>query len=912
MTERRSLLIRVGSIGRKILGDRLLSDQFRNNRGGLKFCHFGRSRIWSVYHTCHRPYSIGKTISILESPLHEQVARLVQASIRSSFTLSTIYTIIMTIGGVSAAQAWAILQRHAQDEVGPLRLQELCRDNDRVSSLVAVHNTTSETFSMTTTDHPDQREDRMLLVDISRQRMTNNTLNHLLQLASARNLKQFITKLSWGGQNDPSHPIIPARLSEPEKTSSQHRAPKHYSAKTHEQPQHPNQGGLHLDASKTARFEGDKERGVFKQSAATGGENTYGGTVPPRIDTRTNTFGSDADAATVFGPSPPPSSMHMALRVPQNKGCEMLLQDGTNALDGIHYEWNRMERLSNLIRAGSFRGATGNMIETILIIGSGVAVEALQFTYNALLHDERAVLQSRAGLDQNKPLLARGPRNILSSVAAAATGQSSSGSPKARQLVFLTSLDSLAAAEAMSELDASKTLVISIALRGNEETGLITSLLKQWLLQELGSNGSSGGTTAGSKSSSQQLHGSNATTIGNTKRSADLILSRHMMLITGNKYIASTINKPESVHVLPQECRAEAFTTFTAATLLPIAIVFGWATAKEFLAGAHDIDLHFVNTNPRHNLPILLALTDIWNDVLLGNQVGRIVTPFSQPFKGYPAYCAALEAQVCGNTAPTMSHRGSGANDGVSPVGAAASPHPSTMRRGRTGHARGGCSSLVVDGGLSTYSRLLYQSDVCIMNSEIVLALDCQLQFNAIRRLNLMPSSQLNDTVTASQDAMVCSAFAHADELAFGGMGDNFSSNKSDSTGTYSFSPSAGPGTPSGATDLERLSRGNRPSSLLICNKIDAFACGQLIALAEHRATVKAHICGQSSWHQELGSSLRMVRTDHLKEGFGHILSAIRNGDDDDENEESVRNNDMNLSTRTILKHYARLAKGAR
>ena len=180
MTERRSLLIRVGSIGRKILGDRLLSDQFRNNRGGLKFCHFGRSRIWSVYHTCHRPYSIGKTISILESPLHEQVARLVQASIRSSFTLSTIYTIIMTIGGVSAAQAWAILQRHAQDEVGPLRLQELCRDNDRVSSLVAVHNTTSETFSMTTTDHPDQREDRMLLVDISRQRMTNNTLNHLL------------------------------------------------------------------------------------------------------------------------------------------------------------------------------------------------------------------------------------------------------------------------------------------------------------------------------------------------------------------------------------------------------------------------------------------------------------------------------------------------------------------------------------------------------------------------------------------------------------------------------------------------------------------------------------------------------------------------------------------------------------
>jgi len=40
----------------------------------------------------------------------------------------------------TASQAWAVLKRHARDEMATLRLQDLCNDNDRVSSLVVVHN----------------------------------------------------------------------------------------------------------------------------------------------------------------------------------------------------------------------------------------------------------------------------------------------------------------------------------------------------------------------------------------------------------------------------------------------------------------------------------------------------------------------------------------------------------------------------------------------------------------------------------------------------------------------------------------------------------------------------------------------------------------------------------------------------
>ncbi len=98
----------------------------------------------------------------------------------------------------TAAQAWAILARHARDEISHLRLQELCSDRDRVSSLVAVHNAPG---------------DRILLIDLSRQRMDLDTLNHLLRLANARDIPKYIKRVAWG-QNDPDNPVRLASLTE--------------------------------------------------------------------------------------------------------------------------------------------------------------------------------------------------------------------------------------------------------------------------------------------------------------------------------------------------------------------------------------------------------------------------------------------------------------------------------------------------------------------------------------------------------------------------------------------------------------------------------------------------------------------------------------------------------------------------
>jgi glucose-6-phosphate isomerase len=361
---------------------------------------------------------------------------------------------------ITASQAWAVLVRHAQEDIGPLSL--LLRDNDRVSALVSVHNSTFEPSSTLAgkSDHNDKN--RILILDLSRQRMTVETLNKLLNLAAARNLKSFILQLACG-QNNRKEPRV--------RTDSSRKHQKH------------------------------------QQSASM---------CSPRTDTQ--------ETKSIQSEMLP--SMHLALRAP--RGCVMLLADGTNALTAIHREWDRLERLSDSMRRGQLRGATGSMIRDVIVIGRGTPVAALQFIYSALLKDERAVLATRFGLVEAAATRIR--RNLSGGTAQP---------PLARTLRFLSTVDPIAAAALLADLDPAATLVISIALNGNEETGMATKTVKSWLLHALGAT-----------------------------RRADQILSKHMLLVTGNDRIVSVINKPERVHIVPKHSRCEAFTTFSPAGLL--------------------------------------------------------------------------------------------------------------------------------------------------------------------------------------------------------------------------------------------------------------------------------------------------------------------------------------------------------
>lgn len=344
----------------------------------------------------------------------------------------------------TASQAWAILRRHARDDISPLRLQELCRDDDRVSSLVSVFNIS---------------HDRMLLVDLSRQRMTLDTLDHLLRLATARGVKKFITRLAWG-HNNPDNPVIP---------NSSLRQGDGHNYRTGEN-------------RKSARFEDPNA---------------------VQVRSRRNVISPERSIASIEMPS-----YHLALRAPSGKGYEMFSADGVNVLNAVHREWERIQRISDSIRRGQLPGVTGAMIRDVVVIGQGVPVMSLRFVYLALCKDHAANIARAVGL--------KGRRRIR----------------------FITSVDPVRAAATVADLDPASTMVINVALCGQEETALATQTIKSWLLQSLGSG-----------------------------RRQEVVLSKHMMLVTASEKLAAS-NKPESVFVIPEHSGWEPFASFSAANLL--------------------------------------------------------------------------------------------------------------------------------------------------------------------------------------------------------------------------------------------------------------------------------------------------------------------------------------------------------
>jgi glucose-6-phosphate isomerase len=296
-------------------------------------------------------------------------------------------------------------------------------------------------------------------------------------------------------------------------------------------------------------------------------------------------------------------------------------------------------------------------------------------------------------------------------------------------------------------------------------------------------------------------------------------------------------------------------------------MVFGWNLVEEFLNGANDLDRHTVETNPRHNLPVLMALTDVWNEIFFG-PVGRVVAPWTEAFAAYPAFCASLESQTCG-IASELSNE---------------------------------FSAVVIDGGLhNSYDRVLYQSR--IVPSEIVMAMDTQIVANGTE------SVCGKEDVYQTQDALICSFFAHADELAFGASEYKLCNQLSEIHDSEHRDHSSATVAVDKDYDEEE-SEGNRPSMLVMCGKCDAFTCGQLVAAAEHRAVIKAHIWGIDPFSQGVGSSIREKRAGTLREELEKMLSQDGDlfddghGGDGDRTEQN-ESQTINISTKTMLGHYA-------
>eukprot|EP00546_Thalassionema_frauenfeldii_P007343 CAMPEP_0178910598 /NCGR_PEP_ID=MMETSP0786-20121207/9185_1 /TAXON_ID=186022 /ORGANISM="Thalassionema frauenfeldii, Strain CCMP 1798" /LENGTH=618 /DNA_ID=CAMNT_0020582865 /DNA_START=32 /DNA_END=1889 /DNA_ORIENTATION=- len=600
----------------------------------------------------------------------------------------------------SASQAWAILVRHARDDIESLRLLELCLDTHRVSSLVSVL----------------QNENKgTLVVDFSRQKLALETLDHLLHFAYARKCMEFINRMPYS-----------------------------------------------ISAN---RNEG---RSVLALRAPRG--------------------------ANILHSSPSPSNS-----LPDEQRFNVCLS--------VHKEWDRMKRFSESYRQGVLRSCTGAMIRDVVVVGSGVAMHALRFVYDALLQDPKG--------------------NQAASLSMQRRTFGGSSDPPHRRLRLISSIDTSTALKALQDLDINNSCDNS-SLTGQEETGLASRLLKHWLLQQLSS----------------------------VSRKTESIFSKHMLLVTGNERLYQS-SRSESVFLLPPIARnSEPFCVTTSMTLLPLSIIFGWPLVEdEFLGGAHAMDTHVMESNPRHNIPLLLALVDLWNDAFLSQASGRIIQPFSENFIGYGDFVAALESQVCSGGGIDISMTSSRNTKDAS------------------------CGWVINDRG-DVYDRCLFQSKDPTQ-AEMLLTLDPTVYQRQTKMMKI-------DDIISHHDALLCSLLGQADELAL---------------------------------------NHNRPSTLMLVGHLDAFMCGQLIALAEHRTLLKAQlwnmnsttvltstsninipsVISPSSIISSLsiikgGASLRTVRADGLREELGKLVknADLPGAEDDEYSPEGV-----NLSTATLLNNYA-------
>ncbi|MDL5050704.1 glucose-6-phosphate isomerase [Oscillatoria amoena NRMC-F 0135] len=70
---------------------------------------------------------------------------------------------------------------------------------------------------------------------------------------------------------------------------------------------------------------------------------------------------------------------------------------------------------------------------------------------------------------------------------------------------------------------------------------------------------------------------------------------------------------------------------------LSIVLSIGFDNFEELLAGAHDMDQHFLNAPPESNLPLTLGLLGVWYNNFFGAQTHALL-PYDQYMHRFPAY----------------------------------------------------------------------------------------------------------------------------------------------------------------------------------------------------------------------------------------------------------------------------------
>jgi glucose-6-phosphate isomerase len=243
---------------------------------------------------------------------------------------------------------------------------------------------------------------------------------------------------------------------------------------------------------------------------------------------------------------------------------------------------------------------------------------------------------------------------------------------------------------------------------------------------------------------------------------------------------------------------------------LSLMLAVGPDDFREMLAGFRAMDEHFLKTPLDRNLPVLMGLLGIWYGNCFGFET-HAVLPYSQELSRFPAYLQQLDMESNGKSVRLDGRR----------VGYATGP----IVWGTAG-----------TNGQHAYYQLLHQG------TRIVPA-------DLIGFVN--PTTDIGD----HHDLLMANLFAQAEAFAFGRTRDEVVAS----------------GTPQHQVDA-RVFEGNRPTSVILADRLTPRTLGTLIALYEHKVFVQGVIWGIDSfdqWGVELGKVLATRIAAELTGGAG-------------------------------------------
>ncbi len=226
-------------------------------------------------------------------------------------------------------------------------------------------------------------------------------------------------------------------------------------------------------------------------------------------------------------------------------------------------------------------------------------------------------------------------------------------------------------------------------------------------------------------------------------------------------------------------------------------IAIGPENFQAMLHGFHQMDEHFRTTPYERNLPVLLALLTVWYTEFFGAETVAVL-PYEQYLKRFPAYLQQLTMESNGKSV-TLS--GARVNYATGPI-----------YWGEPG-----------TNGQHSFYQLIHQGTRLI---------PC----------DFIGFSRALSPLGPHHDLLMANVFAQAEALAFGKTADQVRAE----------------GTPEWLVP-HRVFEGNRPSNVLLAERLTPEVLGKLVALYEHSVFTQGVIWQINSfdqWGVELGKAL--------------------------------------------------------